>query len=244
MRLEYRRIALLFSITLVLLLFSFYPTKKEDKIITISETSLKHHLEQIDLYGKLSKKDVSKEIKEYRDEQQRIKEEQEEQERLRQIRQREEQERIRREQERAIEEERQRISEVGTVGYNLGFNLSDVDLLNRLVESEAGSEPYDGKIAVVNVVINRIKSDEYPNTINDVIYQPNQFEVVSLGTIYSEIPSEETKRAVTDALNGVKAVSDDIKLFWANYLSETHPIWEHCQIKTMIGNHVFSDEWR
>ena len=122
--------------------------------------------------------------------------------------------------------------------------MSDVDLLNRLVESEAGSEPYDGKIAVVNVVINRIKSDEYPNTINDVIYQPNQFEVVSLGTIYSEIPSEETKRAVTDALNGVKAVSDDIKLFWANYLSETHPIWEHCQIKTMIGNHVFSDEWR
>lgn len=160
-----------------------------------------------------------------------------------------EQERIRQEQEearrKAEQEARQRkIEAVGTVGYALGFTEADVDLLNRLVEAEAGSEPYDGKIAVVNVVINRIKSDKYPNTIYDVIYQPNQFEVVNIGTINTKIPSEETKKAVKEALNGAKAVGDNIKLFWADYLSKSNPIWQHCQVRTIIGGHLFSDEWK
>lgn len=160
-----------------------------------------------------------------------------------------EQERIRREQEearlKAEQEARQRkIQAVGTVGYEMGFTEADVDLLNRLVEAEAGSEPYQGKIAVVNVIINRIKSNKYPNNIYDVIYQPNQFEVVNIGTINTKIPSDETKMAVKEALNGAKAVSDNIKLFWADYLSKSNPIWKHCQVRTVIGGHLFSDEWR
>lgn len=175
-----------------------------------------------------------KEAEEYRMEQERI---------------RQEQERIRREQEearlKAEQEARQRkIEAVGTVGYEMGFTEADVDLLNRLVEAEAGSEPYQGKIAVVNVIINRIKSNKYPNNIYDVIYQPNQFEVVNIGTINTKIPSDETKMAVKEALNGAKAVGDDIKLFWADYLSKSNPIWKHCQVRTAIGGHLFSDEWK
>lgn len=233
MSLYFRRKALVICSIIMLILFRFYPTKKNIDYKLNTDVSLNHQAFQRDLYEKMSYEDILKDIKEFRLEQERIQREYEA-----------EQERIRLEQQKAIEEERQRIYEVGTVGYGLGFSLEDVDLLNRLVESEAGAEPYEGKIAVANVVINRIKSDKYPNTIRDVIYQPNQFEVVSLGTIYTKNPSDETIQAVRDVLNGSKAVTDDITLFWADYLSESNPIWSHCQIIYHIGGHVFSDEWK
>lgn len=124
------------------------------------------------------------------------------------------------------------------------FNDSEIDLLYRLVEAEAGGESIQGRIAVANVVLNRIKSDNYPDTIHDVIYQRNQFEVVNIGTIDTKIPSEETIDAVNRALAGEKVVPDSVVMFWATYLDKSHAIWRHADIVTTIGVHHFSNGWR
>ncbi|RBN36035.1 peptidoglycan-binding protein, partial [Priestia megaterium] len=52
---------------------------------------------------------------------------------------------------------------------------SDKELLARLVQAEAKGEPYAGKVAVATVVLNRVDSDSFPNSIHDVIYQGTQF---------------------------------------------------------------------
>ena len=137
---------------------------------------------------------------------------------------------------------RKRIDD-GKLIYKYNLSESDIDLLERLVEAEAGSEPYAGKIAVANVVFNRIDSDKYPNTLKDVIYQKNQFEVVNLGTIDTKIPSEETKQAVREALRGKTTVPKDTVIFWASYLNKSHAIWSNCKITATIGGHHFSNKW-
>lgn len=124
-----------------------------------------------------------------------------------------------------------------------GFDDKDVDLLNRLVESEAGGESMEGRIAVANVVLNRIKSDKYPNTLHDVIYQKNQFEVVKIGTINTKIPSEGTKEAVRRALQGESTVPEGTVIFWAKYVPSSHPIWRHCDVVKTIGIHNFATSW-
>ncbi len=78
-------------------------------------------------------------------------------------------------------------------------------LLACLVQAEAGGEIYEGKLAVANVVLNRVNSGRFASTITDVIYQSGQFSVVnngSLARIISEGPMEECVQAAQDALNG------------------------------------------
>lgn len=60
---------------------------------------------------------------------------------------------------------------------------SNLDLLARLVHGEARGEPYSGQVAVAAVVLNRVKSSSFPNTIAGVIYQKGAFDVVSDGQI-------------------------------------------------------------
>lgn len=127
---------------------------------------------------------------------------------------------------------------------SFSFSEAELDLFYRLVEAEAGGEPYAGRVAVANVVLNRIASPKYPNSLREVIYQRNQFEVVSVGTIDTKVPSEETKRAVNNAIAGEKAVGDNVVIFWANYLDRSHPIWAHCSVVKTIGVHNFSAEWK
>ena len=130
------------------------------------------------------------------------------------------------------------------VAPSYSFSSSEINLLQRLVEAEAGGESIEGRIAVANVILNRIKSAEYPNTIHDVIYQTNQFEVVSIGTIDTKVPSAGTIEAVNRALSGEKVVPDSTVIFWAKYLDRSHAIWSHCDIIATIGVHHFSDGWR
>lgn len=123
-----------------------------------------------------------------------------------------------------------------------GISLStdEVDMLARLVEAEAGIEPYEGKVAVANVVLNRIKDSRYPDTLEGVIYQPYQFSGVSM--MYDGRPiGDDCYRAVEDALNGYNPVADCIS-FWADYLDQSSPLW-NLSIKYKIGGHVFSDEY-
>ena len=72
----------------------------------------------------------------------------------------------------------------------------EYELLAKCVEAEAGTEGFTGKQYVVDVILNRVDSDKYPNTVKDVIMQKHQFEVVSNGRIYDVTPTEETYRAI------------------------------------------------
>lgn len=82
----------------------------------------------------------------------------------------------------------------------------DYDVLLRLVEAEASGEDIKGKLLVANVVLNRVKSGVFPDTIKEVIYQRQngraQFSPVATGKIDRVAVSEETVEAVERALCG------------------------------------------
>ena len=78
---------------------------------------------------------------------------------------------------------------------------SDLNLLAHLIYAEARGEPYTGQVAVGAVVLNRVKSSSFPNSVAGVIYQSGAFSVVSDGQInYS--PNTTAVNAARDALNG------------------------------------------
>ena len=124
------------------------------------------------------------------------------------------------------------------------FSTVELELLYRLVECEAGAESEAGKIAVANVVFNRMRSNKFPNTLTEVIYQPYQFEPVTTNKIDEVTVSDETITAVNKAVAGAKSVDDEMVFFWAKWLNKNHEIWDACEVKTTIGVHHFSDEWK
>ena len=80
-------------------------------------------------------------------------------------------------------------------------NSTNLNLLSRLVYGEARGEPYSGQVAVAAVVLNRVKSSSFPNTVSGVIYQSGAFDVVSDGQI-NMTPNATAKKAAQDAING------------------------------------------
>ena len=79
---------------------------------------------------------------------------------------------------------------------------SDYDCLLKIVESEAGICDQKGKILVANVVLNRMSSSHFPDTVKEVVYQKNQFSPVENGSIDQVSVTEETRQAVSLALSG------------------------------------------
>lgn len=127
-------------------------------------------------------------------------------------------------------------------GSNSGWTRDDLYWLSRIVYSEAGAEPSEGQIAVANVVLNRVKHPDFPNTIYGVIFEYTgripQFSPVAEGTIYWE-PSARAVESARAALNGYNAVPYNTLYFFAPH--KVHPqnwIWSRPIVKR-IGNHVF-----
>lgn len=120
---------------------------------------------------------------------------------------------------------------------NSGYVASayEKDLLARLVEAEAGGEPYAGKVAVADVVLNRVHSGEFPNTIAGVIYQQGQFQPVADGSINNPA-SDESKKAVEDALQYDRTYGS---LYFYNPSTATSTELNAKQTTIVIGNHVF-----
>ena len=115
-------------------------------------------------------------------------------------------------------------------------NSSDLNLLSRLVYGEARGEPYTGQVAVAAVVLNRVKSSSFPNTIAGVIYQKGAFDVVSDGQI-NLTPNDTAKKAAQDALNGWDPSNGAIYYF--NPSTATNKwIWSRPMTVT-IGKHRF-----
>lgn len=80
-------------------------------------------------------------------------------------------------------------------------NSGNVNLLARLIYGESRGEPYTGQVAVGAVVLNRVKSSSFPNTVSGVIYQSGAFDAVSDGQI-NLTPNDTAKKAAQDAFNG------------------------------------------
>lgn len=117
------------------------------------------------------------------------------------------------------------------------YTSSDTQLLARLIYAEARGESYTGQVAVGAVVLNRVKSASFPNTISGVIYQPYAFTCVSDGQInYS--PNATALKAAKDALNGWDPTYGC--LYYYNPAIATSS-WIFSR-KTMvtIGSHVFA----
>ncbi len=86
-------------------------------------------------------------------------------------------------------------------GSGSNSNSSNVNLLAHLIYGEARGEPYTGQVAVGAVVMNRVKSSSFPNSISGVIYQSGAFVAVSDGQI-NLTPDTNAKKAAQDAMNG------------------------------------------
>lgn len=86
------------------------------------------------------------------------------------------------------------------------LNSTDYENLLRIVEAEAGSEDEEGRLLVANVVLNRVDSPKFPNTVTGVVFQTEdgkaQFSPVSNGRIHSVRVSQKTEKAVERAIYG------------------------------------------
>ena len=81
------------------------------------------------------------------------------------------------------------------------YRESELSLLARLVSGEARGEPYIGQVAVAAVVLNRVRSDDFPDTVSGVIFQPGAFDAVWDGQ-FDMTPTDSCIRAARDAMNG------------------------------------------
>lgn len=138
----------------------------------------------------------------------------------------------------------------GIVGPNtaakIGISLSgvssgnryqaDLNLLAHVIYGEARGEPYKGKVAVAAVVLNRVDSASFPNSMSGVVYQPRAFSIVDDGQI-NLTPDSEAFRAARDALNGYDPTGGC--LFYYNPAKTTSSWMLSKPVYLRIGTHAF-----
>jgi N-acetylmuramoyl-L-alanine amidase len=120
------------------------------------------------------------------------------------------------------------------------YNADEVYWLSRIISAEAKGEPFRGQMAVGNVVLNRVRSSAYPNTIYGVIFDRKhgtQFSPVSFGTIYQP-PTESAVIAAKVCLEGY-TLSDSILFFMNPRIATNNWISKNRPYAFTIGNHDF-----
>lgn len=124
---------------------------------------------------------------------------------------------------------------------NTYISQEDIELLARLIHAEARGEDDIGKLAVGAVILNRLASDRFPDSIREIIYQKTngvyQFTPVSNGTINME-PSEAAIKAAQEAIEGKDPTSG--ALFFYNPKTSTDNWIRTLPVTRVIGNHVFA----
>ncbi len=118
-----------------------------------------------------------------------------------------------------------------------GYSSSDVKLLARLIYAEARGESYTGQVAVGAVVLNRVKSSSFPNTISGVIYQPYAFTCVNDGQI-NLTPNNTAYSAARDAMNGWDPSYGSL-YYYNPQVATSSWIYTRPTVVT-IGRHVFA----
>ncbi|MBR5510317.1 MAG: cell wall hydrolase [Lachnospiraceae bacterium] len=129
---------------------------------------------------------------------------------------------------RAEEEKAKRTKNLGAVA----ASTNELVLLAALIQAEGGNQPYEGQLAIGAVVMNRVRSGAYPNTIQGVISAPGQFGPAATGKVASIMaagPKASCMQAAQDAINGATTVGTATRFRNVNS--------GHAGI--VIGNHVF-----
>ena len=110
------------------------------------------------------------------------------------------------------EKEAQEQAEQAQASSAVNASASEQELLAALIFCEAGNQPYDGQVAVGAVVMNRVRSGSFPDTITDVIYQSGQFTPAMTGWLDSVLASDgytdSAMKAAADALAGSTPIGD------------------------------------
>lgn len=118
-----------------------------------------------------------------------------------------------------------------------GFTEEDIYWLSRAVYGEARGESYEGQVAVAAVILNRVDSPDFPNTVKEVIFEPLAFTAVADGQIYYT-PNTTAIKAVREAIGGWDP-SGGALYYWNPAKATSKWIWSRPIIKK-IGNHVFA----
>lgn len=119
-------------------------------------------------------------------------------------------------------------------------NNSDVYWLSRIVHAEAEGESFEGKVAVANCVLNRVKSNEFPNTVYSVIFDKKygtQYQPTANGSIYNT-PGAESVKAAEAAIDGYNNVGKSM-YFYNPRKSTSNWIANNRKFFKSIGNHNF-----
>ena len=151
------------------------------------------------------------------------------------------------ERQRKIQEE-ERIKKETEIKYRdkVDYTPEEFKLLACLVHAEAGNQSYEGKLAVANVVLNRMKSKKYPNTIEAVIYQPGQFSVAKSGSLdkqlknyenYSSKSQQLTLKATKAALSGENNIGN--RLYFHAYKAAVKKGYDKKKNAVKLEDHVF-----
>jgi len=114
----------------------------------------------------------------------------------------------------------------------------DIYLMAQVVHAESRGEPYEGKVAVASVILNRVKNPSFPKSIAGVVKQPYAFSCVKNGVI-TITPDKNSYNAVIDALNGMDPTNKAVFFYnpkiatcgWMKNIDKSN--------KKVIGNHVF-----
>jgi N-acetylmuramoyl-L-alanine amidase len=124
---------------------------------------------------------------------------------------------------------------------NAGVSAADKELMARLVHAEAKGEPYAGKVAVATVILNRVASPDFPNTISGVVYEKSNgyyaFTPVQNGEI-SKPADADAKRAVNEAL-AFRGQGNGSLFFYNPKTAKSDWILTR-QVTVTIGNHRFA----
>ncbi|MDD2402150.1 MAG: cell wall hydrolase [Clostridia bacterium] len=118
------------------------------------------------------------------------------------------------------------------------YNVNNEDLywLSRVIHGEARGESYVGQVAVAAVILNRVKSEQFPDNIKKVVFQPLAFTAVADGQIYLT-PNSSAIKAAREALTGSDP-SGGALYYWNPAKATSKWIWSRTVIK-QIGNHLF-----
>lgn len=108
--------------------------------------------------------------------------------------------------------------------------------LSRIINAESGNQPLEGKIAVGNVVMNRVRDPRFPDTLYDVLFQKNQFTPAASGSIYRE-PNEESVVAAMLVMDGAQ-VTPNALFFNAAGATRSYAARNRTYVAT-IGDHAF-----
>ena len=140
-------------------------------------------------------------------------------------------------------EKRAQIQEAARIKRCCGVSVSASDriILERIVEAEAGGEDHKGKVLVANVVLNRVKSKSFPSTIREVVFAHRgstyQFSPIYDGRYYTVNVSEDTKKAVKDALNGVDPSQGALYFMERAYADSDNAAWFDRCLTRLFGYH-------